>query len=224
MNERATRTIDSCEQLQERITEIVDELNHNRRLALAAAVNPFLALEELGYHVRDDARAAIEDRLRFPPKEAARRVELRDQIFEQVKHAFDLNSSEALRTVLYDELALRPYPDARGCYPALPETHPPRRSPSGRRDSDPLQALAGRHPVIELLLEYRRLDALHPYFASQKAYDAIRTGTVDTPIRKLRIRFKGEPNAPNRDDASVPHAPGRGRPRNDRQSPGNSDG
>lgn len=194
--------ISSWDQLRKQIVSIVSELNRDPRLALAAAANPMLALEELGYDVRDEARIAIEDRLRFRRKEASRRARLRDQIFEQIKHPFDLNSPEALRTVLYDELALRPYPDARGCYPELPETHPPRRRSSGTADPDPLQRLKGRHPVIDLLLEYRQLEVAHPGFASKEAYDAIRTGAVETPIRRLLIRFKSQPSP----DDSAPGA------------------
>ena len=190
MTNCARITLNSWEEVQERIASIVDELNKDRSLAIAAAANPFEALEELGYHVDAEARPEIEDRLRFPIKEAVQRKRLRAQIFELVGHPFDLDSAEELRAVLYEELSITPYPDERGCYPALPSTYPPRRPVSGVPEPDPLQMLEGRHPVMEPLLEYRRLDAAHPRFAPLAAFELIRTGGASGGIRNLRIRLK----------------------------------
>ena len=200
MTNRARITLSSWEEVQERIASIVDELNKDPPLAIAAAANPFEALEELGYHVDADARPEIEDRLRFPTREAVRRKRLRAQIFDMVGHPFDLDSAEELRAVLYEELSITPYPDQRGCYPELPSTYPPRRPVSGVPEPDPLQMLEGRHPVMEPLLEYRMLDAAHPRFAPLAAFELLRTGRASGGIRGLRIRLKnggeGERGAP----------------------------
>jgi hypothetical protein len=204
---RAPVTIRSWEQLQERIASIVDQLNEDRTLALAAAANPFTALEELGYHVEPGARAEIEDRLRFPPKEATQRKRLRARIFEEAGHPFDLDSAEELRRVLYEELSITPYPDERGCYPDLPPTDPPRKPAQGEPATDPIQVLEGRHPVIEPLLEYRRLDASHPRFASRSAYEAIRAGGVSGGLRALRIRLKEGPGEAADEREETPRAP-----------------
>src|SRR5262245_57278134 len=66
MEPRSPITIQSWELLRAHISEIVTELNRDVSLARAAAVNPFLALDELGYFVPDDVRESIGDRLRFP--------------------------------------------------------------------------------------------------------------------------------------------------------------
>lgn len=190
MTNRARITLNSWEEIQERIASIVDELNRNPPLAIAAAANPFEALEELGYRVDAEARPEIEDRLRFATKEAARRKRLRAQIFELVGHAFDLDSAEELRAVLYEELSITPFPDERGCYPALPPTDLPRRPVSGVPEADPLQMLEGRHPIMGPLLEYRRLDAAHPRFAPLAAFELIRAGDASGGVRNLRIRLK----------------------------------
>src|SRR5690606_20090460 len=200
----------SWEELQERITSIVDALNADRSLAIAAAANPFAALEELGYQVDAEARPEIADRLRFPPREAARPKQLRARIFEEVGHGFGLDAGEELRGVLYEELSIRPYPDEHGCYPEPPDTHPPGKPASGAPAPDPLAVLAGRHPVMEPLLEYRSLDALHAPFASRAAYEAIRTGAVPTGIRKLRVRLKGggQGETPAAGETPPPRPPG----------------
>jgi competence ComEA-like helix-hairpin-helix protein len=187
---RAPITLNSWDEVQEHITAIVGELNKEPRLALAAAANPFEALEELGYHVDAAARPEIEDRLRFPTREAVRRKQLRTQIFELVGHPVDLSSADELRTVLYDELSITPYPDERGCYPDLPSTYPPRKPASGEPEPDPLLMLEGRHPVMEPLLEYRLLDAAHAPFAPRVAFEAIRAGEASGGVRNFRIRLK----------------------------------
>lgn len=181
-------TVRTWEDLQAASGDVVAALNRDERLACAAAVNPFLALQELGYEIEEQARPSIADRLRFTPKVAARRARLREQIAKLVGRSFDPDAGQ-LGELLYRELGLRPYPDERGCYPAPPDTWPP-----GKRleyePRDPLQALEGRHPVIALLLKYRKLGAAAWPFAPPEVYHAIRSGKVDTMVRRPRIRFK----------------------------------
>lgn len=178
-------------ELQLRISSIVERLNEDRDLAVAAAANPFLALEELGYHVVPEARPEIEDRLRFPAAEVARRRKLRQRIFRAAGNEFDIRSPDALHRVLFHDLELKPVPDERGCARPLPSTSPlPRQRGKGEPPEDPLAALEGRHPIIEPLLEYRQLDARRWPLASPAAYRAIRKAETARGIRNMRIRLK----------------------------------
>jgi len=199
----------SWEELQQHIAAIVDGLNDKPALAVAAAANPFMAIEELGYVVAPEARAPIEDRLRFKPKDAARRRQLRERIFELAGMEFDLDSADALYEVLYRHLSLRPYPDANGCIPSFPDTRPlPFQVAGGGELEDPLRALEGKHDVIEPLLAYRKLDASKPRFAAAAQYEAIRRGERTLGVERLAVRLKSRDRSRPDDDPDA--APSRG--------------
>lgn len=181
--------VDSWDELRSRSGDIAAALKKDWRLALAAGANPFFALVELGYEISPNARPAIMDRLRLPPAVTKRRAELRAAISELAGRAIDPDDTEDLRQLIFGDLKLRPYPDARGCYPPQPSVVPPRKHlvPGA---PDPLESLRGRHAVIEPLLEYRALGATAWPFADAGAYCAIRAGQTDLPVRNPRIRFK----------------------------------
>ncbi|MBC8085708.1 MAG: hypothetical protein H7Z40_00465 [Phycisphaerae bacterium] len=203
MNEPTPSVVDSWEQLRERIASIVGELNRNQALALAAAANPFFALEELGIEVTPDARVVIGDRLRFAPDVTIRRAKLRADISVIAERPIDPDSSELLQELLFGQLQLTPYPDRYGCYPQQPDTRPPRKTSDRTAEPDPLSSLEGRHPIIGLLLEYRQLGATRAPFAERSAWEAIRSGAINTGLQKLNIRFKAEnPTGGARNNAS----------------------
>src|SRR3954451_24783752 len=99
--------------LQGRVVELLERLNADQQLAIGAAANPLLAIEELGYQIDDEARASLADRLRHGPEGTAQLEGLREQIFGVAGHTFDLSSAEAVRHVLVEELGIRakPFPD-----------------------------------------------------------------------------------------------------------------
>jgi len=73
---------------------------------------------------------------------AAKVSELEDQIYGAVGHRFNINSTQQLAGVLFDELRLTKA----------------RRTKTGySTDSSVLEELKGSHPVIDLILEYRQL-------------------------------------------------------------------
>lgn len=186
--------IASWEELRARSGEIVAAMEGDERLKLAAAANPLLALLELGYQISDEARPAILDRLRLPPETAKRRAELREEIARHSGQAIDPDNLDDLRKLLFKKLKLQPYPDPRGCQPPPPQVEPPRKQlridPKQGPPTDPLETLRGRHPAIELLLEYRELGTKAWPFAPPEAYRAIRAGKTDTLLQNPRIRFK----------------------------------
>jgi DNA polymerase-1 len=74
-----------------------------------------------------------------------RMAKLENKIYKNVGHAFNINSTQQLGQILYEELK-------------LPKT---RKTKSGySTEASVLEALKGVHPVIELLLEYRQLAKL----------------------------------------------------------------
>lgn len=188
--------INSWDQLQAVIGDIVDALNANSALVRAAAVNPLLALEELGYELTPEARNDVEERLRFEPRQVVRRRELRALVFREAGKTFDLNEPGALYEVLFDDLGLSPSPDERGCYPPLPDTSPlPPQLSYHEPVEDPLEVLRGRHPIMGPLLAYRRLEASKPQFATRALYAEVRQGKRTLGITRVHARLK-EPAGP----------------------------
>ena len=198
------KKIDSWEQLQKQIKSIIAKVNADQSMALAAALNPLFAVEELGYEISPEARPSIEDRIRFDRQTAKRSQDLRESIFRQVGHFFDLNSPEQMSKVLFEELKLRPAPAGKRevvdqhSYARVPPTLDTKPLPHKREGAepapDPLEVLRDAHPVMEPLLEYRRLQASRPLLAPRDAYDAVRQGKVRLPIQEIRARLKGTGN------------------------------
>lgn len=168
--------VTSWEDLQREVEPIVDRINDNQSLALAAAANPIFALEELGYRIDPEARPEIEDRLRFRPPHAKRLGQLRRDLYRLVGGPFDPASDADVRRVL----------SAAGVQVGRPSAEPDDAE-------DPFERLRGRHPLIEPLLEYRRLEAAEPRFATRDVYIALREGRRSVPITRLRAILKNGP-------------------------------
>ncbi len=182
--------IDSWAQLQAQVDSILERLNADTGLALAAAVNPLYALEELGFQIAPHARADIEDRLRFRPRVAVRVRALREEIYRQAGRPFDLDSAEELGRILFDRLGIVP-PRAS---PARLYLRPLVSEPGHRGPTpDPLDSLRGAHAIIEPLLEYRRLEASEPRLAPRTLYDDVRRGRRRLGVLRVRGRLKRRP-------------------------------
>jgi hypothetical protein len=183
--------VDSWEQLQEQIQPILEQVNADPALAMAAAVNPLYAIEELGYEIEPRVRPQIEDRLRFGPRSIVRLQQLREEIFEHAGREVDLTSSDDLRQLLFEELSLpvpEPPPDTSPLPPQIGGQ--PRLEPI----SDPLEVLRDAHPIMEPLLEYRRLESSRPGMAPRHLYEEVREGKRRLPIRSIRARLQSQPS------------------------------
>jgi|SRR5450756_1209001 hypothetical protein len=191
--------ISSWADLQRTAPETLRAINDDDRRSLAAAANPLFAVEELGYRIDPPARQEIEDRIRFRPRSAARLRTLRTAIYEQAGREFDLQSGAELREVLVGLLGSgrSAGEQEQGTY-ALPkglDTKPlPPQVGWGTSTEDPLERLRGAHPVMEPLLEYRRLEASEPRLASRKLYQDLRSGKREASVTRLRGRFKDQPD------------------------------
>jgi competence ComEA-like helix-hairpin-helix protein len=200
-------SVGSWEQLQTNIESILEQMNASPQLALAAAANPLLALEELGYDIDPAARSEITRRLRFSPRIAVRLRQLEDEVAAIAGRRVDLDSAEDLQRLLFKELRLDARGDSEDDYqqkaqhkqgwsPSL-DTRPlpPDLSSIGKRD-DPLRVLEGKHKVMEPVLEYRRLEASTPRLASKQDYERVREGQIQLGVEKIRGRLKGRPPTP----------------------------
>jgi hypothetical protein len=179
--------INSWEDLQANVKKIISSLNKDEKLKFAAAANPILALEELGYEIAPGIRGFVEDKIRFKTKDVAKLKKLRESIFKTAGREFDIRSGSELNTVLFDELGLAAF-DEKGCHLY--------HFVSGRKKKespDDLEFYKELHPIIKPLLEFRILDASVAGFCSRDTYQKIRSGqfSINSDI-KLNIRLKKE--------------------------------
>lgn len=188
--------IESWAQARRHVPAILEKVNADPRVALAAMVNPILAAEEFGYEFSSDVRGEIEERVRFGEQGAAERKTLRAQIFEKARQEFSLESPEDLHRILFEELKIgSPRKGQRRQWPeCTPEeardiVRPPRRGPDGRFIDD-LEPFARAHPIVPLLLRYRRAGAENPPFGSRADYDRVRRGQAKLPVGRVRYRLQ----------------------------------
>ncbi len=99
-----------------------------------------------------------------------RMAKLENEIYKSVGHMFNINSTQQLGVILYEELK-------------LPKT---RKTKSGySTEASVLEALKGVHPIIELLLEYRQLTKLKStYIDALPALIDPDTGRVHTSFNQ----------------------------------------
>jgi hypothetical protein len=197
--------------LQRRVPSIVKRVNADPALAIRAAANPLLALAELGYTMTPELEREVALRVRFDKSTIARLDALRTRTQELAGRQFDVDSPAQLSTVLFEHLQLPPLPPAaqrvvvaEGMLAAQTASRVARRVPSnpleipygpvsGVAPPDPLEALAGKHPIIAPLLEYRAIQASVPPLASRELYDRIARAEVSMPTFRLRATLRRGP-------------------------------
>lgn len=179
------RKLNSWQEAQQQIGAILESLNANHSLMLAAASNPLLALQELGYEIAEDVHQEFEDRIRLGASGAKRLQSLREEIFKIAGKPFNLNSAEELSSTLSVLLKQK---GARAL--SLADARPLLSVVSAPTAPDPLEQMRDLHPIMGPLLEYRRLDASTPRFATRELYDEIRQGKHSLPITKITAHLK----------------------------------
>ena len=167
-------------QLQKQVAALLERINSDPQLALAAAVNPLLALEELGFRLAPAVRREIDRRSRYTRRQVVRLDALRAQ-FVQIIPNFPIEDVDVLdaaqvRRLLRENLDV---PDQR-----IPRdlAMPPRPAP------DPLAPLADAHPALEALLGLRDVERSALRFAAPERYREIRSGKLALPIKAVTGR------------------------------------
>ena len=182
--------IDSVAQLQSLTVTLLERLNADQSLARAAAVNPLLALEELGYELSPDVRQDLEERSRFTQKQIVQRRKLKEDLARAVGRDVDVTSPTDVRRLLVEDLKLA---HAVPHDLSLPRA-PPRVGARAQRaySKDSLEDLGNAHPVMKHLLAVRALEAAVPGFAAVDLYRAVRSGERKLPVVKLTGRIAPE--------------------------------
>lgn len=106
----APHTIRSIEELRAQVPAILKRLNADHALRLAAAANPVLALEELGYRIPNELHRALDHRIRFSAAERERLAALTERMHEIAKVPFDPDDPAELERILFTQLELPELP------------------------------------------------------------------------------------------------------------------
>jgi hypothetical protein len=184
----AKKKLSSWESAQQRVGTILASLNKNSDLMLAAAANPLHALRELGYEIGEGVEQEFEDRIRFGPHNGPKIGALREEIFKSAGRRFDLDSPEALADALSSLIKTNKGASTFTHAEAAPVAF----TPHPNRPADLLEKLRNAHPIMKPLLEYRRMQASTPKFATKEFYDEIRQKKRALPITKLVAHLKSD--------------------------------
>jgi hypothetical protein len=202
VNER----LDSIDGLRQRVPSIVKRLNDDPALALRAAANPLLVLQEMGIELTDRLAAEVELRLRFRPEQVERLQQLRAEIHKRAGEAFDVDDPAEVHRTLFDRLKLPPLQPAAQpvviarsqiarAHQSAPrhELDHPWAAPGSVRRPDPLERLRDAHPVLQPLLEYRALQASQPPLATRELVERLVSGDAALPKIRIRARLQRGP-------------------------------
>lgn len=191
--------INSLRELQLQMPRIVQAVNVNQRLALAAGVNPLLALEKLGYKLSLEAQKEVEQYARFGPDNLRRLAEIETEFSNLLAtKTMPVNLPEAITLFEKSEYAQPDKPDAdkkktpkstknQGLEASLENIFASRVWPVDE-EKKLLAQLSSQHPGLPLLFEYRKIHRQRRPFATQPVFEAIFSG--EKKILVDRIEFK----------------------------------
>lgn len=164
------KKIKSWDELQAEVVAILRALNNDQNLMIAAASNPIMAIEELGYELDPDIVGPVEDKFRFKTKQVSQLSKLRKSVYKAAGRKFNIRKPMELNRLLFEELKIEAFDD-NGCQirkfieaPTKADTH------------DDLLEYKELHPVIAPLLAFRKLDASVAGFSDVRTYWKIRNG------------------------------------------------
>jgi DNA polymerase I-like protein with 3'-5' exonuclease and polymerase domains len=179
--------ITSYDEFRKCVPGIVRKINAEPGLSVRAAANPLLAFEEAGFRLAPAIQKTVERHFRFSPRERRQLSAIEQQLRGELGDGLDFDDPRQLERLLFQTLGLeRPAGMSSLACPERFFTGIPGRNVR-QIWTDPLEVLASKHPVVESLLAYRRLQVRRPAFATRSEYDAIRNRQRILPISRLRI-------------------------------------
>lgn len=191
--------INSLPELQRLMPRLLKDAANQPSLLLAAAANPLLAMARMGYEVAPEAARTIEYRARFGEAGGAAFEQLQAELFQTAGQTFDPADGRILRRVLAELLPTEATQKGqkgqnverkqRTALLDAAESHPigvPGQQPL----RDPLADFAEMHPIIPLLVEWRRQNLQSPRFASEEVFDRILAGEQKLPITEVTFTLQ----------------------------------
>jgi DNA polymerase-1 len=170
----STSTVTSCEALA--VDRLVGPLSESLEAHLLRKLNDevevplvrvLARMEHTGVGVDVDELRALRDRFNEEV------VRLRDQIYEDAGHEFNVNSTLQMRQVLFDELGLSPTKKTKTGFST---------------DASSLEKLVGQHPIIEHLLSYREVEKLRSTYGDGLLSEVAPDGRIHATFNQTVAR------------------------------------
>ena len=176
--DKQVKKIVSLNQLQVLMPRLLVEHAKDGKLMKAALSNPILALETLGYTIVPKVKREIEQRSRFNAAQQKRRMEIEEKVNKLSPKKLDLSSSASITRVLKNIFTEKTIDVGKktmqtSAFIAAASKPLPPQMFQKKAMEDPLSTYKSAHPIIPLLLEYRKLEAVAPKFASKKTFTSI---------------------------------------------------
>lgn len=193
-----TKQIRSLKDLQLRMPDIIREYGSNNNFTQIALANPIIAMERAGFEFTEIAKDEIENYTRFGREGLDKLHVLKENIFKHTGRQFDLNNAEKLTDVLIG---------------ILPQSHETLNQTMMEKESDKQSITVNRndlfdilknaphlknhiwhdellpydslHPVIPLLIEYRKLQTENPRFTSYEQISMVESKLKNSPIKNV---------------------------------------
>lgn len=190
-----TTTVKTMAQLQKLMPKILKEHGKDKKLSRAALSNPILALERIGYKLSAGLKEEVEIRARFGAKEQKKLAETQKKITKIAGKKVNLSSNTAVSKLLKGLIktknvkAEKKTDKSSALFKAV-AINPESRLFKTKMAKDPLDDFRSSHPIIPLLLDYRRIEASAPKLASKKLFNEILKGkTPKSGIRIKNVKF-----------------------------------
>lgn len=186
------RELSSFETFHRLVPSLVRRIGEDPALARRAMLNPILATEELGVILSPEATREAERRLRFSGSDLARVEAVEARLRALGGENFDPRSSSDVARALAAlgieaPEGLLPL-ENRPRSPVIAVVLGPRgASPRARLTiepppPDPLTRFAGKHELVDLLIEHRALDRRARRFVDREAYERARERGARLPV------------------------------------------
>lgn len=193
-----TKQIRSLKDLQSRMPDIIREYGSNNNFTQIALANPIIALERAGFEFTESAKDEIEDYTRFGREGLDKLHVLKENIFKHTGRQFNLNNAEKLTDILIGILPQSP--EATKQTMMKKESAKPsiainrndlfdilKKAPHLKDNiwHDGLLPYTSLHPVIPLLIGYRKLQAENPRFTSYEQISGVESKLKNSPIKNV---------------------------------------
>jgi len=198
MSSTESININSLHELQLQMPRIVPAVNANPGLALAAAANPLLALEQLGYKLSSPAQAEIERYARFGPDNLKRLAELETE-FGKLLTTKTMPADPSEARALFEKSGYEPSDKSAA---KTKTSLKPAKNPSlatsleaifaskvlaEDEEKKLLRELSAQHPGLPLLYQYRKIHRQRPAFATRSAFESILAGEKNTLVDQVEF-------------------------------------
>ncbi|PHN00933.1 hypothetical protein [Flavilitoribacter nigricans] len=203
MSKSKNTKIESLKELQLLMPRIVNQVNGNPQLALAATANPILALEYLGYSFTPKARKEIESYGRFGPDGL-------QQLAEVEKHWKQLFGSEPIPAS--KEMAKKMFAQlAKGTDPRKTKSRKMSSKSKSTRsitletaldliyskikdieteEKNKIESLEQIHEALPLLYQYQKILSQRTAFARKEKFEQLLKSEQKTPLSAVKFRLK----------------------------------